>query len=103
MREGRGDTLAPIVTTLIEKRFDEEAARVAEYRDQQEDPDADPGDPQPLLAEVDLQLITRCRFHSDRRQRRHALRPSNVSYRALDRPDAHRTPALGEQPLYDDR
>ena len=33
MREGRRDAFAPIVTTLIEKRFDEEAAGVAEYRD----------------------------------------------------------------------
>ena len=44
MREGRGDALAPIVPPLIEKRFDEEAAGVAEHRDQQKDPDAHPGD-----------------------------------------------------------
>jgi hypothetical protein len=99
----RGDALAPIVPPLIEKRFDEEAAGVAEHRDQQKDPDADPGDPQPLLAEVDLQLITRCGFHADRRQRRHALRAANVGHRALDRPHAHHAPALSEQPLDDDR
>ena len=40
MREGRRDALAPIVAALIEKRFDEEAARVAEHRDQEKDPDA---------------------------------------------------------------
>ena len=34
MREGRRDPLAPNVAALIEKRFDEEASRVAEHRDE---------------------------------------------------------------------
>ena len=45
MGEGPRDSLAPIVATLIEKRFDEEAARVAEDGDQQKDPDTDAGNP----------------------------------------------------------
>src|SRR5204862_8157444 len=98
MREGRRDAFAPIVTTLIEKRFDEEAAGVAEYRDQEKNPHADAGDRQPLLAEVDLQLVARRRFYPDRRQGRDALRAANVGHRPLDGPDAHRAAALGEQP-----
>ena len=86
MREGRRDALAPIVAALIEKRFDEEAARVAEHRDQEKDPDAHAGNRQPLLAEVDLQLVARRGFHPDGRQRGHALRASKVGHRPLDGP-----------------
>jgi hypothetical protein len=67
MREGRRDAFAPIVPALIEKRFDEEAARVAEHRHQEKDPDADAGNLQPFLAEVDLQLVARRGLHADGR------------------------------------
>jgi len=35
--EGRGDPLAPVGAALIEKRLDEEASRVADHRDEEED------------------------------------------------------------------
>jgi hypothetical protein len=38
VRQGRGDPAAPIVLPLIEKRFDERPARVAQDGDEQEDP-----------------------------------------------------------------
>ena len=104
MREGRRDALAPIVAPLIEKRFDEESPRVAEHGHQKKDADARRRPiEQPLLAEVDLQLVARRGFHPDRRQCGHALRASNVGHRPLDGPDAHRAAALGEQPLHHDR
>src|SRR5439155_16794804 len=97
MGERRRDALAPIVATLIEKRFDEEAAGVTEHGDQQEDADAHAGNLQSLLTEIDLQLVAGRRFDANRRQLRNPLLPADVGHRPLQRPYADRESALGQQ------
>ena len=59
-----GNAFAPIRAPLIEKRFDEESAGVAQDRDEHEDPHRHAGDQNPFLAKVDLQLIARRRLDS---------------------------------------
>ena len=59
MRERGGDPVTPVGAALIQKGFDEEAPRVTEYRNHEEDADAHAGNLQALLTEIDLQLITR--------------------------------------------
>jgi hypothetical protein len=53
MHEGRRDALAPIGLPLTEKRLDEEPARVAQHRDEQEYAHPRVGDADALLAEND--------------------------------------------------
>ncbi len=103
MDERGGDALAPVILALAEKGFDEEAARIAEDRHQQEHAHPAGPDPHALLPEIDLQLIARRRFDPHRRHLRGPLRAPQVADRALDRPGTHRQPALREQPPHDGR
>jgi hypothetical protein len=50
MDQRRRDPFAPVGAALIQKRFDEEAPRVAEDCDEEEDADANAGNLQALLA-----------------------------------------------------
>ena len=104
MRERGGDPFAPVVAALIEKRFDEEAARVAEDRHEEEDADADAGNLQALLAEIDLQLVARCAFPRARSPAAATRRSRRMSAtaRSIVRTLTVQS-ALGEQPLDDDR
>jgi hypothetical protein len=88
VRERRGDPLAPVRAALIEKRFDEEASRIAEHRDEEEDSHPHARDQQALLAEVDLQLVARRRLDAHRRQCRGPLRLPDVRNDSLDGPHA---------------
>lgn len=89
-----GNAFAPIRAPLIEKRFDEESAGVAQDRDEHEDPHRHAGDQNPFLAKVDLQLIARRRLDSHGRQRCGPLGLPNVGDGSLDRPDTDGAPAL---------
>ena len=93
--EGGREAFAPVRAPLIEKRFDEQAPRIAEDGHEQEDAHPHPGDQQRLLAEVDLQLVAGRRLDPDGRERRGALRSSNVRDRSLKRPHADRAAVLG--------
>ena len=99
----RGDPFAPIGAPLVEKCFHEQAPRVAEYGDQQEDAHAHAGNLQPLLAEINLELIAGYRFHAYRRELGDALLTPDVDHRALKRANADGEPPLAQEPLDDDR
>jgi hypothetical protein len=97
-----GDALAPIVLALIEKRFNEESAGLTEDGDEQEDANGGPGDDHALLAEIDLQLCARRRFHAHRRDVGGALRLPHGCNRALYGAQPDDPSLLAQQPMHHD-
>jgi transposase len=76
-----------------------QAARVAERRYEQVDPDGLAADHHPLLAEVDLHLPAGRRLEPHGRPRLRRELPAQRCDRPLDRAQAHRDPVLGQQLL----
>jgi hypothetical protein len=103
MCEGGRDALGPIILSLMKKGFDEQPARVAQDRDEQEDAHPFAGDADPLLAEIDLQLIPGRALDAHRGELCGPAGPANIRDRPLHRPNADVNPALGQQPLHHDR
>ena len=102
MLEGGSDALAPIVLPLVQKRFHERATRITEDNDQQKDRDCRAGDRHALLAEVDLHLRARRRFHAHGRDVGRALGLPHRRDRALHGAQSDRPALVTQQPMHDD-
>jgi hypothetical protein len=102
MDERRRDAFAPVILSLVQERLDEYSPGVAEDGDQQKDRHQPPGDLEPLLAEVHLQLGAGRRFHPHRRHIGRARRLAHGGDHPLHRPDTRLTPLRGQQLLHHD-
>jgi hypothetical protein len=78
VRERGRDPFTPIVLSLIEKGFDEQAAGIAQDRDEQEHAHPVPGDADSLLPKIDLQLIAWRALNANRRDLGGPACPTNV-------------------------
>lgn len=96
MSECAGDPFTPVILTLAEERFHEEATGITEDRDQQKDPHVGAGDGDSLLAEIDLELVARRRFDAHGGELGHLALASQVGHRALNGPDTDGQSALGQ-------
>ncbi len=99
--EGACESLAPIVLPLTQRRAHEDPARVAEHRDEQVHFDASAADHDPLLAEVDLHLMSRCSLETHRRHLGCALRVPMRCECPLQRTQRNLNVLLCEQSLHD--
>jgi hypothetical protein len=97
------NALAPVVPTLIEKCFHKQAAGITQDGDKKKHTDSDAGDHDPLLAEIDLQLVAGRGFDAHRRQLRDAPGLPQIGDGALNRPDADLETARDQQTVDDHR
>jgi len=96
-----GNALAPIVLALLQEGFDEQAAGITEDRDQQEHAHYRATNDDALLAEINLQLGTRCRFHPNRRDVGGALRLTHGRDRTLHGTEPDPPSLIAQQPMHD--
>jgi hypothetical protein len=100
--ERPGESLAPVVVALTQKGLNVFAPRIAEHGDEQHHARALLSDPNPLLAEVDLELVARRRLKSNGRDLGGPLRVAMRTDDALNGPRMDLDAALGEQVRDDD-
>ena len=99
VRECRLDAPQPAALALIVEGHDEIAPRVAQGRHEQVHPHHLAADHDPLLAEVDLQLLTRRGLKTHRRPRLGGQLTTPWRHRALDRAQRDLDLLLGQQLL----
>jgi hypothetical protein len=96
------DPLPPIVVALASECAHVLASRVRQHRDEQHHAYQLLADPNQLLAEVDLHLVTRRSFKTHRRELRRSPRYSVLLECTLDCPQLDVATSLGEELLHHD-